>query len=324
MSIPIHLKEIISDLPESSGIYKFLDVNELLLYIGKSKNLKKRVTSYFRKQNENAHKRTLRLIFHIHQIEIIRTDTELEALILEDNLIKQFLPPYNIKQKKFKEQVYIVISSDNFPTIKIIKKEEVELFDHLFGPFKDQYAAEYLISIINKVLYLRSCTDSIPINKCMLSGIDKCMGPCMKNISVSEYNRMVQIAIEFLKGNPELISNTIAKQIEKAAEKMSFKEAAVLRDINKFSLKFSKRQRFISEFIRKNMIIKSIQSNLTFLFQNGNIIKIYQRKPTGEMIKKCFQIKRNINALNPYYLMDRAYVVWVWMKQNNAEYEFID
>lgn len=88
MAIPNHLKEIISILPEGSGIYKFFDINGYLLYIGKSKNLKKRVTGYFRKQNENTHKRTLRLIFHIHQIEIIQTDTELEALIMEDNLIK--------------------------------------------------------------------------------------------------------------------------------------------------------------------------------------------------------------------------------------------
>jgi len=324
MSVPTLLKEIITNLPESPGIYKFLDEKGQLLYIGKSKNLKKRVTSYFGKQGKDTHKRTLRLIFHIHQIEIIQTGTELEALILEDDLIKQYLPLYNIKQKKFKEQVYIIITSDDFPVIKIINNEDMELFDHLFGPFKDKYAAEYLISIINKVLCLRSCTDTIPINKCMLFGIDKCMGPCQKNISVSEYNRVVQIAIEFLKGNHEPISNTIAKQIEKTAEKLSFEEAAVLRDIEDFCINFCKRQEFITKFIKQNCIFFS--RNRTFLFRHGNLLKIYKQNVSIEQIKKYFQNNnlQSIKINNVHHLIDRAYVVWVWMKQNGVKYEFID
>ena len=324
MAVPIHMKEIISNLPESSGIYKFFDEKGNLLYIGKSKNIKKRVTSYFLKQNENTHKRTLRLIFHIHQIEIIKTDTELEALILEDNLIKQYLPQYNIKQKKFKEQVYIVITSDDFPTIKIIQNEGIELFDQFFGPFKDKFAAEYIISIINEVLCLRSCTYPQPANKCMLFGIDKCLGPCQKNISITEYNIFVQVAIKFLKGNPDPIIELINQKITKAASELQFEDAAKFIDVRVFCLNFSKRQRFISDFKKRNLIIKSSQTNRTFLFQNSELIKIYQRKPTDEMIKNCFQIMRNKNALNPQYLMDRAYVVWVWVKQNRAKYEFVD
>ena len=324
MTVPDHLKEIIINLPESSGIYKFLDARGCLLYIGKSKNLKKRVTSYFRRQSENTHERTLRLIFHIHLIEIIQTGTELEALILEDDLIKQHLPQYNIKQKKFKEQVYIIVTTDDFPVVKIIKKEEKELFDYLFGPFKDKYAAEYIISIINKVLCLRSCTDPIPVNKCMLSGIDKCLGPCQKNISASEYNKMVQIAIEFLKGYPEPISNTIAKQIEKAAEKLNFEEAAVLRDIKDFCINFCKRQEFTTKLINQNVVIYG--KKRTFLFCKGNLLKIYTQTVSKNRTKVYFQknsYQRSI-VKNVHHLMDRAFVVWVWVKQNNAEYEFID
>ena len=266
----------------------------------------------------------MRLIFHIHQIEIIQTETELEALILEDNLIKQYLPQYNIKQKKFREQVYIIVTSDDFPAIKIIKNEKIELFDHLFGPFKDKYAAEYILLIINKILKLRSCSDSTPINKCMLFGIDKCIGPCLKNISESEYYKIVQIAIEFLKGNPEPISKTISNQIEKATKKLNFEEAAVLRDINNYCLNFCKRQKFISDFMKGNLIIKSSLINRIFLFENGQLIKIYKRKPTDKMINNCFQIGKNRNTFNPHHLMDRAYVVWVWMKQNRSKYEFLD
>ena len=197
MPIPDHLKTVVSNLPKSPGIYKFFDEKSRLLYIGKSKNLKNRVRTYFRKQSEETHERTLMMIFNINEIHAEQTETELEALILEDSLIKQFLPPYNVKQKKFREQVYIAITSDKFPALKIVKNKDLELFTKIYGPFKDKYAAEFIISILSRILKLRSCNDSTPKNKCMLSGIGKCLGPCQKDISPNEYFEVIRETIEF-------------------------------------------------------------------------------------------------------------------------------
>lgn len=310
-------------LPESPGIYRFFDEKGRLLYIGKSKNLKKRIASYFRKQNDNTHERTLRMIFHIHDVQITQTDTELEALILEDKLIKQHLPPYNVKQKKFKEQVYIVVTSDAFPALKIISKEEVEFFNHIFGHFKDKYTAEYILSIISKVLNLRSCTDPTPVNICLLVGIGKCLGPCQNDISASQYQEIVNIAIEFLKGNPEPISERISQQIESAARQLDFEEAARWRDLNEFCRNFCQRQEFTTKLLAQNVVI--FNRKKTFLFQRGRFIKVYKQKVSEDQIDQYFQ-KSDDTPFQPeniHHLIDRAYVIWVWVKQNKAKCEFL-
>ncbi len=321
MPVPYHLKEIISNLPESSGIYKFLDKKGNLLYIGKSKNLKKRVTRYFRKQSEETHERTLRLIFHIYQIEIIKTKTELEALILEDNLIKKFLPAYNIKQKQFNKQVYITVTTDEYPVVKIIESKEIELFCTFFGPFKDKYAAENLLVILREILLVRTCTDPIPTKKCINYSIGKCSGPCKGEISIIEYQEIIDIAIKFLQGYSESIIEIINMRITKVASELQFEDAAKLRDLRNYCKNFGKRQRFISNFKKKNLVIKSRYIDQTFLFQSGRLIKVYKWNPSGKMIKSCFQKKQNTNIQNPHLLMDRAYVVWVWMKRNEGKAE---
>ncbi|NQV18245.1 MAG: GIY-YIG nuclease family protein [Armatimonadetes bacterium] len=321
MSVPVHLKKFISNLPETPGIYKFFDEKTRLLYIGKSKNLKKRVTSYFRKQSDDTHERTLRLIFHIHQIETIQTETELEALILEDNLIKKNLPPYNIKQKRYKDQVYLTVSTDDYPLVKIITSAEIDLFSKIFGPFKDKFSAENLLNILQEILLIRACSDPVPNKKCVKSSIGRCSGPCKQKISQNEYQKLIDVAISFLLGNSDSIIEIISQKITEAASELQFEEAAKWRDIRDYCLNFGIRQRFISDFRRENLIIKSSQNNQTFLFQKGKLIKIYKRKPSDKMIKNYFQIKKKNYESNSHYLMDRAYVVWVWMKRNGTEYE---
>ena len=324
MPVPYHLKEIISNLPESPGIYKFLDKKGHLLYIGKSKNLKKRITSYFRKQNKDTHKRTLRLIFHIFHIETIKTETELEALILEDNLIKKFLPAYNIKQKQFNQQVYITITTNEYPVVKIIESKEIEIFSMFFGPFKDKYAAENLLIILREILLIRTCTDPIPTKKCINYSIGKCCGPCKGEISTIEYQNIIDLVIKFLQGNSNSIIEIINLRITRFAFELQFEDAAILRDLRDYCINFSKRQRFISNFMKYNLVIKSSQHDQTFLFQNGRLIKVYKRNPSDKLIENCFQAKQKKKIQNPHFLMDRAYVVWVWVKRNIANYEFLD
>jgi len=321
MPIPDHLKEIVSNLPEIPGIYKFFDKKGRLLYIGKSKNLKNRVRTYFRKQSEDTQERTLMMIFHINEIKIEQTETELEALILEDKQIKQQLPPYNVKQKKYREQVYVTVTSDKFPALKIVKNEDLDLFTKIYGPFKDKFAAEFIISILSRILKLRSCNDPTPKNKCMLAGIGKCLGPCQNDVSPNEYLEVIKIAFAFLKGNSEQISLIIQNQIENAANSLDFEEAAKLRDINEFCQNFCVRQDFTTKIIEQDTII--FGKKHTFLFRNCSSIKVYRNKVSIEHIRKYFNKTKPTAKENIQFLIDRAYVIWVWVKQNKAKIEFI-
>lgn len=214
-----------------------------------------------------------------------------------------------------------MITADEYPAIKIITSAEIELFSMLFGPFKDKYAAENLLIILREILLIRTCVDSVPTNKCINSSIGKCSGPCKKTITQIEYQKIIDVAIEFLQGNSDSIIEIINQDITKATAVLQFEDAAKLRDIRDFCLNSSQRQRFISDFLKEDLIIKSLQINRTFLFQNGLLIKIYKQKPTDKMINNCFQMKRKINIINPHYLMDRAYVVWVWMKRDGGKSE---
>ncbi|MCF7792792.1 MAG: GIY-YIG nuclease family protein [Candidatus Cloacimonetes bacterium] len=322
MSISKLLKQEIADLPESPGIYKFFDNKNRLLYIGKSKNLKNRVRTYFRKQNDETQERTLIMINNIDNIKIEKTDTELEALILEDTLIKQHFPPYNVKQKKFRSQVFLAISSDNFPAINIITNDQIDFTNQVFGPFKDKYAAEYILAALQKILKLRKCNDPNPQNKCLLAGIDMCVGPCIEKISTEDYKEIIDIAIQFLQGNFEQIAKIIDSQIETRVKTLEFEEAAKLRDLKKFCINFCKRQKFMQDFMHKDLVIT--RGKYSFIFLNGNLKKVYKMKVADMNLSKYLNKPETNTKTDQSSLMDRAYVVWVWLKQNKAKYQIID
>lgn len=313
------LQEIISNLPESPGIYKFFDKKNRLLYIGKSKNLKQRIQTYFRKQSDETKERTLILINNINNINIEQTETELEALILEDKLIKQHLPPYNVKQKKFRSQVYLAVTDDEFPAIKIIDNDEVDFTCKMFGPFKDKFSAEYILYALQKILKLRKCNDPVPHKKCILAGIDKCMGPCIGKIDVEQYKQKIEIAVDFLNGNFNAISTIIDDLIANSAAELNFEAAAEWRDLKNFCLNFCKRQQFMQDFMQKNIAI--LKGKFSFIFQQGELKKVYQKKVSADYFKK--HLDNKFRKENPTCLMDRSFVVWVWLKQNNAEYQVI-
>jgi excinuclease ABC subunit C len=313
---------LIEKLPHSAGVYQFFDDKKRLLYIGKAKNLKNRIQTYFRKQNADVRERTLIMIRNIKSIETISTESELEALILEDMMIKKHLPPYNIKQKKYREQVYIAITCDAYPAFRIIQYSDAELFEKLFGPFKDRFAAANLIFILQQILRLRKCTSQEPKDKCLSGSIGKCMAPCLGLISEQKYQEQISIAIDFLNGNSEMISAEIDEQINSHARKMEFEEAAKWRDLQEFCRSFSIRQKFSADFCHRNMMIST--KNISFLFQRGQLIKKFAGELSSKEAKKFLNSHQTTDQESIHYLSDRAYVVWVWVKKNKARYQASD
>ena len=168
---------------------------------------------------------------------------------------------------------------------------------------------------------IRTCTNPIPTKKCINYNIGKCCGPCKGEISTIEYQNIIDIAIKFLEGNSNSIIEIINLRITKFAAELQFEDAAKLHDLRNYCVNFSKRQRFISNFMKYNLVIRSTQIDQTFLFQNGSLIKVYKRNPSDKLIENCFQTKKTKHSQNPHLLMDRAYVVWVWMKKNGGKAE---
>ncbi len=230
---PENIKDFLKNTTDAPGIYKMFSAAEEILYVGKARNIKKRLASYFNKQDTSV--KTAALVKQIHAIETIITNTEAEALILECNLIKQFRPKYNILLRDDKSYPYICISKHNFSRIYLTRvKNNKKTKDALyFGPYPNAVAAKETIKLIQQVFLLRTCTDSYFKNRarpCLLYQIHRCSAPCVANISQQDYAENIKNTRLFLEGkSQELISN-FALLMDKAADVQAYEQAAVLRD----------------------------------------------------------------------------------------------
>ncbi len=227
------IEEILSRLPESPGIYMMLDREREIIYIGKAKSLKKRVTSYFRKTGQDA--KTGVLVKNIRHIEYIATDTEIEALLLENNLIKKHKPKFNIRLKDDKRYPYIAVTlNEEYPRI-IYTRNINRKTDRFFGPFTDAGAAKNTAALINRTLKLKTCRRELPLKKgerpCLNFQINRCSGACTGGISKDEYRALIDDAVNLLEGNIDPVMKSLNKRMQKASAEMDYEKAARLRDI---------------------------------------------------------------------------------------------
>lgn len=232
MNISTDLALFLSQLPTDPGVYRMLDKQGTVLYVGKASNLKKRVTSYFNKQNTGI--KTRSLVEQIASIEISVTRSETEALLLESNLIKTLRPKYNILLRDDKSYPYIHLSNHpDFPRIESYRSKKKPLSGYFFGPYPSSAAVKETIVTIQKVFKIRNCRDSYfnaRSRPCLQYQIKRCTAPCVEYISPEEYARSVHNAIRFLQGKCQLILDELAQRMEKAVHELHFEEAAFLRD----------------------------------------------------------------------------------------------
>lgn len=226
----IDTKAFLKNLTHHAGVYQMLDEKDEVIYVGKAKNLKKRLASYFR---SNQDVKTQALMKHVKNIEVTITRNEYEALLLECNLIKKFHPRYNILLRDDKSYPYILITNEHpYPRIDFyrgaIKKEGL-----YFGPFPNGTAVRETIHLIQKVFQIRTCQDhffSSRTRPCLHHQIGLCSGSCTGLISVEDYQQNVRHAILFLQGKNEEILDELSKQMEIAAQKLNYELAASLRN----------------------------------------------------------------------------------------------
>ena len=218
-------------IPKSPGVYRMLDHKDVILYVGKAKNLPNRLKSYVAEKNHII--RTARMLSQTFKLEITTTANESEALLLEANLIKKHKPKFNILLKDDKSFPFVFISNkDEWPQVtKHRGKKDKEGF--YFGPFASAGTANWTIKMLQKIFQIRVCDDSTFKNRkrpCILYQIKRCSGPCVDYVDKEDYKKSVDQAIQFVSGKSRDIQKNLSKQMEVASEKLDFERASIFRD----------------------------------------------------------------------------------------------
>ncbi len=214
-----------NSLPHQPGCYLFKDNKGIIIYIGKAKNLKKRVSSYFQKSHDDA--KTKQLVSRIKSYEIFITNSEVEALILENNLIKKHMPKYNINLKDSKRYAYITIQEEKFPRLLIARKRLGK--GKFFGPFTSGQTRDYVLEVLKRAFKLRTC-NKFPKKECLRYHIKLCDAPCTNKISEKEYDENIKHIELILKGNISEIIKKLKINMKKASDNLQFERALDLRN----------------------------------------------------------------------------------------------
>lgn len=230
------LKEIIARLPETPGVYRYYNREDVLIYVGKAKNIRKRVTSYFTKST-GVNRKTLKLVSEINRIEYTVSDTEFDALLLENNFIKQNQPKYNILLKDDKTFPYVCILKERFPRI-IYTRKYLPHQGEYFGPFSSVVAMKNVLELVRKLYSIRTCTLALTENNisqrkfkvCLEFHIGNCKGPCEGLQAEAQYLEEIAQARYILKGNLSLVANHFQEQMQQAASSMDFEKAQHYKD----------------------------------------------------------------------------------------------
>lgn len=245
------LKEELRKLPEKPGVYIMHDRTDAILYVGKAVNLRRRVHQYFVKKLNRGPKIEY-MVTKIAYFEYIVTDSELEALILENNLIKEHRPKYNTLLKDDKTYPYIKVTvGETYPRVLFTRKLKKD-GSRYFGPFKSAGAVRDTIELMRKLFQIRDCTRNLPRDQgkerpCLNYQIGQCKAPCQGYVSEEEYRRKVDEAVSFLGGSYKPVVRLLTERMEKASSELDFEQAAEWRDLRASVLQVSEKQKMESE-----------------------------------------------------------------------------
>ena len=224
------LKAKLKTLPDGPGVYRMLDENGKVLYVGKAKNLKKRVTNYT--QPERLSQRIKMMVAATRDLIVVTTKTEAEAFLLENDFIKNLKPYFNILLKDDKTFPHIVITDDEFPMVMKTRGAK-KIKGEYFGPFASALFVNQTIKILQKAFLLRSCKNNVFSSRsrpCLLYQIKQCSAPCVGLISEDEYVKSVKMAKDFLRGKSAALQGDLTKEMERFAAAKEYEKAAVVRD----------------------------------------------------------------------------------------------
>ena len=297
------LREAIKLVPEQPGCYLYYDATGEIIYVGKAKNLKRRVYSYFHKQHESP--KTNILVSQIEKLEYIITDSEVEALILESLLIKKHKPKYNILLKDDKKYPYFLITDEDFPRIQVVRKKNLNPDKgRFYGPYTDVGAMYATLEFLKKLFPLKQCkTPKFSNRPCLYYHIGKCLAPCQGKVTPEEYQKLIHQVELFLSGKQTELLKQIQEQMQKYAETEQFEKAAKMRDSYLDLQKTLERQKVVYENTKLNEDIIAV------LYEDGILAIVIMMIREGRLIdKKDFTyFVDNIDKIEYFEIFFRDY-----------------
>ena len=257
----MEIKEQLRLIPESSGSYQFYDKEGKIIYVGKAKNLKRRVTSYFQKKHDSVKLKVM--VPKIVKIEFIITNSELEALILESHLIKKYKPKYNVLLKDDKKFPYFVITDEDYPRILVTRKRNKNpIKGKYFGPYTNGKSMYTTLDLLKKLFPLKQCkTPKFKDRPCIYYQIGRCMAPCQRLVSSDDYKKLIKNVELFLSGKQMQLVNELKTLMEKYAQLEEYEKAAKYRDSYFDVLKTIEKQKVVYENTNINQDIISLSSD---------------------------------------------------------------
>lgn len=331
------LNERLNALPTKPGVYYMKDVDGRVIYVGKAINLRNRVRSYFHSPSSQPPK-VRRLVEHVADLEFIVTSSELEALILECNLIKKHRPHYNVRLKDDKQYPYIKISlQDAYPRIYTVRHMESDGARY-FGPFTSSRAVFQTMELLRKLFPYLSCKREITgqdKRACLYHYIGRCAAPCIGAVSREEYRRLIDQIILFLEGKQERIVNDLQSAMEESAKRMDYERAATLRDQIQALHKVIEKQRIISAAETDQDVIAFAREDgqacvQTFFIRQGKLIGREYFVLTGTQDENDLEIMSSFvkqfydeaayvpPAIVLQHSVDEAMVIEQWLQQKRG------
>ncbi len=230
MSNEFNAQSFLRTVSSSAGVYRIYDVKNDVIYVGKAKDLKKRLSSYFRKNLGNV--KTQALVSHIHHIDVTLTHSETDALLLENDYIKQYMPKYNVLLRDDKSYPYILLSQHEHPRLAYHRGPQREK-GHYFGPYPNGGAVRESLHLMQKLFPIRQCDDLYYKSRsrpCLQYQLSRCSAPCVGKVSHADYDEQVKLASLFLKGKDQQVITALVDKMEQAAENQAYEHAARFRD----------------------------------------------------------------------------------------------
>lgn len=352
MELSIHkddltLGEKLDSLPGKPGVYQFKNAEGKVIYVGKAQSLRSRVRQYFQKSRAVDSKLDA-LVSKIGDVELIVTDSEVEALILEANLIKKLKPRYNVLLKDDKSYPYIVITNEPFPRV-FVTRRVLKDGSRYFGPYTDVKTMRFALKTVRDIFMIRSCNFDLTIEAvarrkfkiCLDYHIKKCEGPCEGLVSMEQYNSMIDKVAKILRGRTDDVVNTLHSEMEQQAEAMKFEEAAKTRDRLRALSVYSQKQKVVEmKEVDRDIIAVAAKGDdacgVVFKVRDGKVLGSHhyyvgnaEGKEEGEILE---------NLIERYYLehedvpdeislsgaIDSLHVVQDWLKGKKGSEVVLD
>ena len=307
LSKPFDAANFLKSMTSSPGVYQMYDKDGTIIYVGKARNLKNRLQTYFVKDKQPP--KTRALVSHIVDIQVTITHSDVEALLLENTLIKKHLPRYNILLRDDKSYPYIALSTEqSYPRISLYRSSKKKS-GKLYGPYPNAFAAKEAINFLQRTFKLRTCRDAYFNNRsrpCLQYQIKRCSAPCVNYISEKKYQEDIRHAQMFLAGKNQKIIHELRQQMDKAAENLDFEHAAYLRDQVTYLQQVQTTQSIITD--KKNIDI------IFLLIRHGIVIVQMLYIKSGELVANKSYIPMTPKYFHPDEIM-RAFLTQYYLQQ---------